>query len=104
LLIKGIEFYKEFLVAANFGLSELLDTYFIAYLVPGFIYNVFLGPFKSVFIPIYIAELKTGNNIRAFQGTCFLITFLVSILFILIALLLTDFYLEKIFSGHVSTP
>jgi len=98
--MKGVGFYKESVVAATFGLSELLDTFFIAMLVPGFISNVFLGAFKNVFIPNYVAELKTGNNIAAFQGTGFFITGLVSFLFLIIAYLFTDVYLEKFFSGH----
>ena len=100
LLMKGVGFYKESVVAATFGLSELLDTFFIAMLVPGFINSVFLGAFRNVFIPNYVAELKTGNNIASFQGTGFFITGLVSFLFLLIAYLFTDIYLEKFFAGH----
>jgi len=100
LLLKGIGFYKESVVAANFGLSEILDTFLIASLVPGFIMNVFIGAFKGVFIPNYIAELKTGNDISRFQATGFFITILVSALFTLIAVLFTDTYLENFFPGH----
>ena len=100
LFIKVIGFYKESVVAANFGLSELLDTFFIAFLIPGFLYNIFLGPFKSVFIPNYIAELKTGNNMASFQSTGFLVTAMVGLLFIIIAFLFTDIYLENIFADH----
>jgi len=102
LFLKGIGFFKESIVASNFGLSEVLDTFFIAFLVPGFIMNVFIGAFKSVFIPNYVAELKTGNNISSFQGTGFLITFLVSCTFTLIAFLFTDVYLENFFPGHTA--
>lgn len=102
LFMKGVGFYKESVVAATFGLSELLDTFFIAMLVPGFISTVFLGAFKNVFIPNYVAELKMGNNIAAFQGTGFFITGLVSLLFLIIAYLFTDVYLENFFSGHNS--
>lgn len=98
--IKFLGFYKETIVAANFGLSQILDTFFIAVLVPGFIQNVFLGAFKNVFIPNYIAESKTGNNISSFQATGFLITGFISLLFVLIAYLFTDTYLEVFFSGH----
>jgi putative peptidoglycan lipid II flippase len=100
LLMKGIGFFKETMVAGYFGLSEILDTFFIAFLVPGFISNVFLGAFKNVFIPNYIAERKTGNNIASFQGTGFMITGLVSLLFMLLAYLTTDVYLENLFPGH----
>lgn len=100
LVIKFFGFYKETLVAANFGLSEILDTFFIAILVPGFIRSVFLGAFKNVFIPNYIAELKTGRNLPSFQATGFLITGFISLLFVLIAYLSTDMYLEVFFAGH----
>jgi putative peptidoglycan lipid II flippase len=103
LFIKFIGFYKETIVAANFGLSLVLDTFFIAYLIPGFIQSVFLNSFKSVFIPNYVAELKTGNNMASFQATGFLITALISIFFILIAILFTDTYLRLFFDGHDET-
>ena len=97
---KLLGFYKETLVASNFGLSLILDTFFIAILVPGFIQNVFLGAFKGVFIPNYIAELKRTDNHASFQTTGFLITFATSAIFVLIAYLVTDTYLEILFSGH----
>ena len=100
LFIKFIGFYKETIVAANFGLSMLLDTFFIAFLVPGFIQHVFLGAFKNVFIPNYIAESKTENELASFQGTGFLATGLISLVFVLIAYLFTDSYLEVFFAGH----
>ena len=51
LAVKGFGFLKEVVVAETFGLSELLDTFFIAALVPGFVNDVFLNAFKNVFIP-----------------------------------------------------
>lgn len=98
--IRFVGFYKETLVASNFGLSLLLDTFFIAMLVPGFIQNVFLSAFKNVFIPNYIAESRTGNNLASFQGTGFFATGLISTVFVLIAFLFTDTYLEVFFAGH----
>jgi len=100
LLIKGLGFYKETVVASNFGLSELLDTFYIAILVPTFISNVFLGAYRSVFIPNYIAELKIKGNKASFQASSFLITLLVSIFFVIIAYLFTDVYLENLFPNH----
>ena len=99
LLIKGIGFYKETQIAANYGLSMVLDTFFIAYLIPGFIQNVFLESFKSVFIPNYIAELKSGNDMAAFQGLGFVTTGLIALFFAIIAILITDIYLQVFFSG-----
>lgn len=102
LFLKGLGFFKESVVAASFGLSEVLDTFFIAFLVPGFIMNVFIGAFKSVFIPNYIAELRTGNSISSFQGTGFLVTICIASLFTLIAFLFTDVYLENFFPGQTA--
>lgn len=102
LIIKTLGFYKESVVAANYGLSELLDTYYIAFLLPGFIYNVFIEAFKSVFIPNYIAELKAGNNIASFQATGFIITAVISIFFMIICFLFTDIYLDSLFPGHTT--
>ncbi|WP_136465434.1 murein biosynthesis integral membrane protein MurJ [Flagellimonas onchidii] len=100
LLIKGLGFYKETLVASNFGLSVVLDTFFIAFLIPGFIQNVFLESFNTVFIPNYISETKSENgNIGSFQGLGFVTSILAATLFSLVAVLGTDFYLESFFPG-----
>ncbi|WKX76461.1 murein biosynthesis integral membrane protein MurJ [Zobellia laminariae] len=99
-LIKGLGFYKETMVAANFGLSEVLDTFFIAILVPTFINNVFLGAYRSVFVPNYISELKNNGNKGSFQSTSFLITIVLGIIFMIIAYLTTDVFLEQIYPSH----
>ncbi|GGZ70392.1 putative lipid II flippase MurJ [Algibacter mikhailovii] len=100
IVVKLLSFYKETVVSSSFGLSELLDTYFIAMLIPGFINNVFIGAFGSVFIPNYIQASKTETDLKAFQSTGFIITLSVSSIFTLIAVLFTDFFLENFFSGH----
>lgn len=101
LFVKGIGFGKEIMIAENFGLSELLDTFYIAVLVPSLIYNVFLGSFKSVFIPNYVSTLKLNQALAGrFQSTSFLVTIGVSIVFFIFALLFTDVYLEVFFGGH----
>lgn len=98
--IKVFGFLKETLVAASFGLSELLDTFYIAILVPTFISNVFLGAYRSVFVPNYIAELKISGNKGSFQTSSFMITVLISLIFTIIAYLTTDVFLEKLYPGH----
>lgn len=100
LFVKVIGFFKESIVASSFGLSELLDTFYISMLVPGFISNVFLNSFSTVFIPNYIAESKTSNNIRSFQTTAFLMVLGISLVFIVVAFLFTDVYINVIFPGH----
>ena len=98
--VKGLGFLKEAVIADSFGLSELLDTFYIAILIPGFMSTVFLGGFKSVFIPNYVIELKSGKDVSAFQTTCFLVTIAVALIFGFIAIIFTDVYLETFFSGH----
>lgn len=101
LFVKGLGFGKEIIIAENFGLSELLDTFYIAILVPSLIYNVFLGSFKSVFIPNYVSTLKLNKLlVGRFQSTSFLVTLGVAVLFFILALLFTDVYLEVFFKGH----
>ncbi|WP_452230244.1 murein biosynthesis integral membrane protein MurJ [Lacinutrix sp. MEBiC02404] len=100
ILVKGLGFYKEIIVAGSFGLSELLDTFFIAAMLPGFISEVFLNAFKSVFIPNYIAEKKSTNKLGAFQSSSFIITLSIALLFIVISYLFTDVFLETFFEGH----
>ncbi len=102
LVIKALGFYKELVIAENFGLSELLDTFLIAVLVPGFISTVFLNSYNNVFIPNYISELKQNGNIKAFQTTSFLITITIGLFFVLISYLFTDVYLEIFFKGHTA--
>lgn len=102
ILVKGFGFYKEVVIASNIGLSELLDTFFIALLLPGFINQVFLIAFKSVFIPNYVAELKGGDNIGTVQSTSFLITLIAGITFTGIAFLFTDVFLDTFFAGHTA--
>ncbi|WP_417198702.1 murein biosynthesis integral membrane protein MurJ [Bizionia sp.] len=102
-LVKFFGFYKEVIIAGEFGLSELLDTFLIALLLPGFINEVFLSAFNSVFIPNYIVEEKNNKNIGAFQSTSFLVTILTSLVFMGIAYLFTDVLLELFFAGHTSS-
>lgn len=102
-VVKGFGFYKEIVIAGEFGLSELLDTFYIAVLVPGFVNEVFLNAFNFVFIPNYIAESKTNKAIGSFQSTSFLITIATALFFMVLAFLFTDVYLNVFFSGHTET-
>jgi len=100
LVVKGMGFFKEMEVGRAFGLSELIDTFLIASLIPGFINNVFMTSFQNVFIPNYIAEKKLSNNIGSFQGACVIITICLGIVLSIVAYALTVFFLEDIFVGH----
>jgi putative peptidoglycan lipid II flippase len=100
LVVKGMGFFKEMEVGRSFGLSELIDTFLIASLIPGFINNVFMSSFQNVFIPNYIAEKKISNAIGSFQSACVIITFCLGIVLSIGAYALTVFFLEDIFGGH----
>ncbi len=100
LIIKVIAFYKETIIASSFGLSELLDTFFIAILVPSFIQSVFISSLRNIFIPNYINEIKENGNKSSFQSVILLITIGISGFSLLIAYLSTDFFLEVIYPGH----
>jgi putative peptidoglycan lipid II flippase len=100
LFVKGIGFFKEIEVGQTFGLSELLDTFLIASLIPGFVNNVFMVSFQNLFIPNYISEQRQNANIVGFQSACFLSTLFLGILLISISYLVTDFYLEYFYKGH----
>ena len=100
LVVKGMGFFKEMEVGRYFGLSELLDTFFIAALIPGFINNVFMSSFQNVFIPNYIAEKKISSSIGSFQSACVIITLGLGIVLSIVAYFFAAFFLEDIFGGH----
>ena len=95
--IKVLAFFKETIVASKFGLGFDLDTFLVALLIPTFIQSVFLNSLTHLFIPNYIVELKSKNNIAGFQSIVFLIAFAVSILSILLAYFLIDLFLDEVF-------
>lgn len=99
-VISGFGFFKEIIIAKNYGLSELLDTYYIAILIPAFINNVFMSSYQSVFIPNYILEIKDQKSLGSFQFTGMLVTLVISVLFFIISYLFTDYFLEFFFKGH----
>lgn len=98
--IKLVGFYKEMEIGQVFGLSEILDSFLIATLLPGFVNNVFMVSFQNLFIPNYIIEQKEGGSEANFQTTSFLITSILSIVLIFIVYLVTDFFLEDFYKGH----
>ncbi|TXN35972.1 virulence factor MviN [Flagellimonas hymeniacidonis] len=97
---KGFGFFKETIIASTYGLSEILDTFYIAVLIPNFINNVFLSALGSVFIPNYVRESKISKNLGPFQANGFVITAGISLIFIVISVLVTDVYVEHFFTGH----
>ena len=104
LVVKLIAFYKETFVASSFGLSELLDSFYIAILIPSFIQAVFLRSVKNIFIPNYVTELskKEKVNRAGFQSLGFLLIICIIVLFVLITIGFEHFFLEMVFPGHSS--
>lgn len=100
IVLKLIGFYKETLVASMFGLSELLDTYYIAILIPSFIQSVFIASLKNLFIPNYITELSTTKDKGSFQSFTLLTITGIVIVFTISAVIFTEIFLETIFPGH----
>jgi putative peptidoglycan lipid II flippase len=95
--IKVLAFFKETIVASKFGLGFDLDTFLVALLIPTFIQSVFLNSLTQLFIPNYIVELKSKDNIAGFQSIVFIIAFAVSILSILLAYFVIDLFLDEVF-------
>ncbi|WP_289039727.1 lipid II flippase MurJ [uncultured Zobellia sp.] len=100
LIVKGLGFYKETLVASTIGLSELLDTFYIAILIPSFVQNVFVGSLKNLFIPNYLAEIKSTNKAGEFQSVSFIIITGMVVILSLLSILFVYFGLEFVFKGH----
>ncbi|MDF0708337.1 murein biosynthesis integral membrane protein MurJ [Flagellimonas okinawensis] len=105
LFVKVAGFYKETLVASSFGLSELLDSFYLAILIPSFIQAVFIGSVKNIFIPNYVAETKNSENpdIGGFQTLGFLLIFGIVLIFIILTFLFGLYFLEYAFPNHTDS-
>ncbi|WP_431157706.1 murein biosynthesis integral membrane protein MurJ [Winogradskyella poriferorum] len=98
--VKILSFYKETVIAGTYGLSELLDTFLVAILIPTFVQSVFISSMKNLFIPNYIIELKQNGDKKSFQTIVFLMTLTISVVSIFITLISIDLFLELIFPNH----
>lgn len=98
-LIKVVSFYKETLISASFGLSILLDTFYLAILIPSFIQLMALRALKNLFIPNYILEMKTTKEIGSLQAFIFIV---ITILFLFLSTfaLVFSLFIEDFFSGQ----
>lgn len=103
IFIKVTGFYKETVIAASFGLSELLDTYLIAVLIPTFVQNVFINALSNLFVPNYITELKTTNHKKAFQSVSFLIVTGIVFSLTIVCLIFSEYFLEMVFPNHTES-
>jgi len=62
--VHGLSLIKEVLVASFFGVSDVMDAFLIAFLVPMFLVNVVAEPIKAALMPIYI-QVKTDEGMEA---------------------------------------
>jgi putative peptidoglycan lipid II flippase len=98
ILVKAVAFYKETIIAESFGLGEVIDTFYVAMLVPVFIQSVFISSLNNLFVPNYITELKQNGNIGSFQTLVILITIGISLVSCIIAYFGTDLFLNLVYS------
>ncbi|MBI1744043.1 polysaccharide biosynthesis C-terminal domain-containing protein [Candidatus Acetothermia bacterium] len=66
LLTKVAALIKDLVVANQFGTSDTLDAFLIAYLLPSFAINLIAGSFNAAFIPTYI-QIREREGPRAAQ-------------------------------------
>lgn len=98
--LKIVGFFKETIIASTYGLSDFLDAFFIALLIPAFIQNVFITSFKNIFIPNYIIEKKNNGDIGNFQALTLISTLSIIVLSVVFTYLISDFFVEKVYPGH----
>ncbi len=68
---------KELAVAHNFGTSEILDVFLIAYLIPSFTISIFAGNFSASVIPHFteIRKQKGLDAAKKYLATIMMISF-----------------------------
>lgn len=99
-LVKVIAFFKETVIASNFGLSQFLDAFLIAILIPSFLQSVFVNSFKNIFIPNYVLEMKQENKIGEFQSVALLSIVFITIVTVVVTYILSDVFLAYLYPGH----
>lgn len=62
LTVSLLTFFKEILVARQFGTGDTLEAFLIAFLLPSLAINVFAGSLNSAFIPTYVHVRETEGN------------------------------------------
>lgn len=98
--LKILAFFKETVVASAFGLSETLDTFFIALIIPSFLQTVFIGGLKGLFIPNYVKELNDGNSSSSFQTMILVSLSTLAIVLILLIWFVFRHFIEDLFTDH----
>lgn len=98
--LKIIGFFKEVVIASTFGLSEFLDAFLIASLIPAFLQNVFITAFKNIFIPNYIIELQNQEKVGEFQSVTLISILIIIFLSISTTYIISDYFLENVYPNH----
>jgi putative peptidoglycan lipid II flippase len=100
LKIKG----KSNKILSNPLISNILLVGGLSLLViPTFVQSVFIGSLKNLFIPNYIKEQKTTENIGSFQTITFIIINLLVAILTVMAFIFVRFFLENVFPGHTQS-
>jgi putative peptidoglycan lipid II flippase len=94
-------FAKELAVAWQFGTSDLLDAFLIAYVVPSFAVNLIAGSMNSALIPTYIQAREREGHSTA--NTLYTSVMTLSLMFLMICtgliILSAPYYLQILASG-----
>jgi putative peptidoglycan lipid II flippase len=67
LLVKTLNMGQEVVVASQFGISDQLDAFYIAIIIPSFGVAMSSHTFNSVLIPAFITEKQQNGSIKANQ-------------------------------------
>lgn len=104
LLSRLVGFFRQFLLASNFGLGDTLDVYLTAFRIPDTIFNLLiLGTLSAAFIPVF-SDYLHKNKDHAFKiassviNLAFLAVTAISILAFILARPLTE-WITPGFSG-----
>jgi putative peptidoglycan lipid II flippase len=62
LLVKGVGFAKSLVVAHQFGTSDQLDAFYIAWILPSMGISVMASALNNAFVPTYIQLQEMGDN------------------------------------------
>ncbi|MDQ6981932.1 MAG: lipid II flippase MurJ, partial [Mariprofundus sp.] len=82
-------FFRDVLIAQEFGIGEQMDAFFIAMLIPMFLVNVFGQSFGSTSVSLYMRERENGeqHRINVVRNLSYTVTLYLLGLSLLLALL-----------------
>jgi putative peptidoglycan lipid II flippase len=90
IVVKLAATFKQLVIAYQFGTSDALDAFLIAYLIPSFAINVFAGSFSPALMPTFI-QVREKEGMSAAQqlfssvlALSILIIFLISFLLVFV--------------------